>query len=370
MKTADFDFDLPEHLIAQYPTEKRTASRLLCLNRHSGDISHQHFYQLPELLHENDLLIMNSSKVIPARVFGQKDSGGKVEMLIERIISPQAAWVHLRASKALNPDRTLLMGDAKTPFKIIKRENDLFEIEKQTSTETLLEWLNHYGHIPLPPYMNRKDEAQDFERYQTVYAKQEGSVAAPTAGLHFDEALLEKIRTKGIDIATVTLHVGSGTFQPVRVDHLKDHVMHKEWFSLPQETCDAIIACKKRGGRVIAVGTTTVRTLESAALHALEQRHCVGATGWSPSSNAQKMLSKNEQPYLKSTEQETDIFIYPGYKFQIIDALITNFHLPKSTLLMLVSAFSTQKNIMNAYQTAIRENYRFYSYGDAMFIAS
>jgi len=360
MKTADFDFHLPEELIAQYPTQKRTASRLLCLNRQSGDIFHQHFYQLPELLRTGDLLVMNSSKVIPARVFGHKDSGGKVEMLIERIISTHSAWVHLRASKALNPDRILLMGDAKTPFKIISRENDLFEVEIQHSS-SLLDWLHQYGHIPLPPYMQRPDEQQDFERYQTVYAKEEGSVAAPTAGLHFDEELLEKIRAKGIEIATVTLHVGSGTFQPVRADDLKDHIMHKEWFSLSQETCDAIAACKERGGRVVAVGTTTVRTLESAALHVIKQRHChVGATGWSPSSI----------PHLTAMEKETDIFIYPGFSFQIVDAMITNFHLPKSTLLMLVSAFSTQKNIINAYQEAIRENYRFYSYGDAMFIAS
>ena len=343
MRTDDFDFHLPDDLIARYPTPERSSSRLLCLNRTSGDINHKHFYQLPDLVRAGDLLVMNSSKVIPARVFGQKDSGGKVEMLIERIISTQSAQVHLRASKALNPGRILLLGEALTPFKIIGRNDDLFEIQKQTNTETLLDWLHQYGHMPLPPYMHREDEAQDLERYQTVYAKQEGSVAAPTAGLHFDEALLEKIRAKGIDIATVTLHVGSGTFQPVRVDDIKDHIMHYEWFSLPQETCDAIIACKKRGGRVIAVGTTTVRTLETAA-------------------------QKNS--HLSATEQDTNIFIYPGFLFQIVDAMITNFHLPKSTLLMLVSAFSTQKNILNAYEKAIRENYRFYSYGDAMFIAS
>jgi len=360
MKTSDFDFNLPEHLIAQYPTEKRSTSRLLCLNRNSGEITHRHFYDLVDLCHPNDLLIMNNSKVIPARVFGRKDSGGKVEMLIERILSKQTALVHLRASKALNPNRIIFMGDIETPFKILERKDDLFIIEKQTHTETLLDWLHQYGHMPLPPYMHREDEKQDLERYQTVYAKQEGSVAAPTAGLHFDHALLEKIREKGIDISTVTLHVGSGTFQPVRVDDIKDHTMHYEWFSLPQATCDAIQACKARGGRVIAVGTTTVRTLESAALHASKQRHCVEATGWPHSSI----------PHLSPLEQETNIFIYPGFEFKIVDAMITNFHLPKSTLLMLVSAFSTQKNILNAYQEAIRESYRFYSYGDAMLIAS
>lgn len=344
MRTDDFDFHLPDSLIARHPTQERTASRLLCLDRHNGDIQHQHFYNLLDLLSPKDLLVMNSSKVIPARVFGQKDSGGKVEMLIERVTSAQSALVHLRASKALNSGRLLLLGDNKTPFIIIDRKNDLFHIEKQTNSESLLEWLHQYGHIPLPPYMHREDEAQDFERYQTVYAQQEGSVAAPTAGLHFDKPLLEKIRAKGVDIATLTLHVGSGTFQPVRVEDIKDHIMHYEWFSLPQATCDAIHACRARGGRVIAVGTTTVRTLESAA-------QSLGTP-------------------LTATEQETNIFIYPGFSFQIVDAMITNFHLPKSTLLMLVSAFSTQRNIMQAYQEAIRENYRFYSYGDAMFIAS
>ncbi|MES2204721.1 MAG: tRNA preQ1(34) S-adenosylmethionine ribosyltransferase-isomerase QueA [Pseudomonadota bacterium] len=343
MRTDDFDFHLPDHLIARYPTPKRSASRLLCLNRHSGNIRHQHFYELADLLCAGDLLVMNSSKVIPARVFGQKDSGGKVEMLIERILTTQSALVHLRASKALNPGRILLLGEAQTPFKVLGREGDLFIIEKQTLTETLLKWLHQYGHMPLPPYMHREDETQDLERYQTVYAQQEGSVAAPTAGLHFDDTLLETLRKKGVETATLTLHVGSGTFQPVRVDDIKDHIMHKEWFSLPQETCDAIHACKARGGRVIAVGTTTVRTLESAA---------------------------RNNPLLIKTEQDTDIFIYPSFSFQIVDAMITNFHLPKSTLLMLVSAFSSQKNIMNAYEEAIRENYRFYSYGDAMFIAS
>jgi S-adenosylmethionine:tRNA ribosyltransferase-isomerase len=348
MKTTDFDFNLPDHLIAKYPTKERSASRLLHLNRMTGDISHRHFYQLPDLLDKKDLLVMNSSKVIPARVFGHKDSGGKVEVLIERIISTKSAWALIRASKALNTGRILLLGDANTPFRILGRNDDLFEIELiqsagQNVTQTLLNWLHQYGHMPLPPYMQREDETQDLERYQTVYAQQEGSVAAPTAGLHFDNALFAALRDKGIQTATLTLHVGSGTFQPVRVDDIKDHIMHKEWFSLPQETCDAIHACKARGGRVIAVGTTTVRTLESAA---------------------------RNNPFLCKTERDTDIFIYPGFQFQIVDAMVTNFHLPQSTLLMLVSAFSTQNNVANAYQQAIQENYRFYSYGDAMFIAS
>lgn len=348
MRATDFDFDLPDSLIAQYPTKERSASRLLCMNKHSGTLAHHHFYDLVDLLHPNDLLLMNNSKVIPARVYGHKASGGKVEMLIERILSKNIALAHLRASKALNPGRILFLGDAKTAFKILERKENLFVVEKQTQTESLLDWLHQYGHIPLPPYMNREDQAEDAARYQTVYAKTEGSVAAPTAGLHFDEALLQKIKNKGIDIATVTLHVGSGTFQPVRVDEIKDHVMHSEWFSLKQETCDAIAACKKRGGRVIAVGTTTVRTLESAAL---------------------SMTHADSKNHLQAIEQETNIFIYPGFNFQIVDAIVTNFHLPKSTLLMLVSAFSTQKNTLNAYQEAIKAGYRFFSYGDAMFIA-
>lgn len=368
MRTNDFDFHLPEHLIAQYPTKERSASRLLCMNRHTGQLHHQRFHELIDLLHPNDLLVMNNSKVIPARVFGQKDSGGKVEMLIERVLSKSRALVHLRASKALNPGRTLLLGNAKTPFKILGRMNDLFEIEIQSDETSLLDWLHHHGHIPLPPYMHREDQAEDATRYQTVYAKTEGSVAAPTAGLHFDEALLQKIRDKGIAMTTVTLHVGSGTFQPVRVDDIKNHVMHYEWFSLPQETCAAIQACKARGGRVIAVGTTTVRTLESAALYTFNQSQEQAKAALQE--QAQDLPLQPNPQQLQATEQETNIFIYPGFKFQIIDAMITNFHLPKSTLLMLISAFSTQKNILNAYQEAIKENYRFYSYGDAMFIAS
>jgi S-adenosylmethionine:tRNA ribosyltransferase-isomerase len=353
MKTADFDFHLPENLIAKHPTKERTASRLLCMNRDTGEVHHRHFYQLIDLLHPNDLLVMNSSKVIPARVHGHKDSGGKVEMLIERILSKNTALAHLRASKALNPGRIIFFGDAETPFKILGREEDLFIVEKQTNTESLLTWLHQHGHMPLPPYMQREDEAEDLERYQTVYAQQEGSVAAPTAGLHFDEVLLQKIGDKGTHIATLTLHVGSGTFQPVRVDNIKHHVMHKEWCSLPQATCDAIHACKERGGRVIAVGTTTVRTLESAA--------AIRTQGQAQDLRLHSLIA---------TEQDTNIFIYPGFQFKIVDALITNFHLPKSTLLMLVSAFSTQENTMRAYEEAIQENYRFFSYGDAMFITS
>lgn len=346
MKTHDFDFNLPENLIATHPNKERSSSRLLCLGRYSGSIEHRHFYDLPNLLNSNDLLVINNSKVIPARVYGQKESGGKVEMLFERMTSETRALVHLRASKALNPGRILFLGKEKTPFKILSRQGDLFEIEKQDYRLSWLAWLEAYGHIPLPPYMNREEESEDLNRYQTVYAEHQGSIAAPTAGLHFDDIILEKIRSKGVEIKTLTLHVGSGTFQPVRVENIEKHHMHYESFSLPKSTIDSILACKKRGGRVIAVGTTTVRTLESAAEIILKHSDC------------------------SDIEQETNIFIYPGFEFRIVDAMITNFHLPKSTLIMLVSAFSTKNNVINAYEQAIKEKYRFYSYGDAMFITA
>lgn len=345
MEISDFDFDLPPHLIAKYPTAERTNSKLLCLDRINGNIKDTYFYQLPDLLNENDLLVMNNSKVIPARVYGQKDSGGKVEMLIERITSPNIALVHLRGSKPLSLGRHLFMGSQQTSFTIIDKKDHLYTVEKEETHQSLLDWLYDYGHIPLPPYIARAEEPSDIDRYQTVYAKTAGSVAAPTAGLHFDENLLKKIRDKGVHIAYVTLHVGSGTFQPVRVKNIQEHQMHQEHYSLPQETCRAIYACRQRGGRVIAVGTTTVRALESA-------ERSIGIT---PTS---------------SIEEETNIFLYPGAEFKVVDAMITNFHLPKSTLVMLVSAFSTKKNIMAAYQHAIENNYRFFSYGDAMFISA
>lgn len=352
LKITDFDFNLPNNLIAKYPTKDRTASRLLCLNRTTGEINHKHFSDILELIHPNDLLVINNSRVIPARVFGQKISGGKLEILIERITSEHRALAHIRCSKSPKPNTKILLGDDLTSFTVIGRQEELFEIELEPEVSnnnhiSLINWLNQYGHMPLPPYIDRPDENCDQERYQTVYSKPEGSVAAPTAGLHFDENLMQKIKEQGTRIASVTLHVGAGTFQPVRVDEIKEHHMHSEWISVSQETCNAIVACKKRGGSIIAAGTTTVRSLETAA-QLTEQ-------------------SKNPE-FIKPYEGDTNIFIYPGKKFHIVDKLITNFHLPKSTLLMLVSAFSSTETIQQAYQEAIKLNYRFFSYGDAMFI--
>lgn len=364
MKITDFDFYLPENLIAKYPTINRTASRLLCLNRISGGINHQHFSDILEYISPKDLLIINNSRVIPARVFGKKATGGKLEILIERILSNKTALAHIRCSKSPKPGTKILLGEDLTTFIVTGRQNELFEIaldaysaEESSHTSVsdlnIINWLNIYGHMPLPPYIDRPDENSDQERYQTVYAEHEGSVAAPTAGLHFDQELLNKIKQQGTEIASVTLHVGAGTFQPVRTDKIEDHHMHSEWISVSQETCDAIIACKKRTGSIIAVGTTSVRSVETAAQLTLEA-----------SQKNQKKQPEIIQPY----DGDTSIFLYPGKKFHIIDKLITNFHLPKSTLLMLVSAFASTEIIQKAYQEAVKQNYRFFSYGDAMLI--
>ena len=337
LSTNDFDYHLPKELIAHHPCEKRTDSRLLCLDKNTDQLQHKHFYNFIEFLKPNDLLVFNNSKVIPARIFGEKKSGGKIEVLVERILDEHHALAHIRASKTPKAGTEIYLGeDLKIHAEVIERQDDLFKIHCH-NPEPLLSLLEQHGHMPLPPYIEREDELEDKTRYQTVYAKPKGSVAAPTAGLHFDEALLEKIQQKNIASAFVTLHVGAGTFQPVRVDDVLQHKMHSEWIEVNQEVCDAISKCKQQKGRVIAIGTTTVRSLETA----------------------------NHKPYLG----ETDIFIYPGYQFNTIDAMITNFHLPKSTLLMLVSAFAGKDNIFNAYKEAIEKEYRFFSYGDAMFIS-
>jgi S-adenosylmethionine:tRNA ribosyltransferase-isomerase len=338
MKASDFNYHLPKECIADHPCEKRSDSKLLCLNKKTGAIDHKHFKNLIDELNPKDLLVLNDSRVIPARVFGQKASGGKLEILIERILSENSALAHIRSSKSPKPGSTILLGEkSPTKFTVSERQEALFVIEKNDQAETsLLSWLEENGHIPLPPYIERPDEQCDKERYQTVYAEHKGSVAAPTAGLHFDKELLATIQNKGVELAYVTLHVGAGTFQPVRVDDIKDHVMHHEWICVSNETCKAIAACKKRGGRVIAIGTTTVRSLETC----------------------------QTKPY----SGETNIFIYPGYDFKVIDGLVTNFHLPLSTLLMLVSALAGKENILNAYKIAIEKHYRFFSYGDAMLI--
>jgi len=339
MRVDDFTFNLPEELIAQYPCARRSASRILCLNKHSGNIVHRQFTELPNLLSCKDLLVFNDTQVIPARLFATKVTGGKVEILLERILDKHRVLAHLKFSKPSKLGSRLILTN-NYMVEVLGRNNDFFELGF-LSNDHVLDILEQIGHIPLPPYIARADEAVDRERYQTVFAKHKGAVAAPTAGLHFDEPLLTKLKDKGIQTAFITLHVGAGTFQPVRVDKIKDHKMHSEYIGVSEEVCEQIKNTKQQGGRVIAVGTTVVRSLETAARN--------GA--------------------IFPFSGETDIFIYPGFEFHCIDALITNFHLPKSTLLILVSAFAGFDNIMHAYQEAIRQRYRFFSYGDAMLIS-
>lgn len=338
MNVSDFHFDLPDELIARYPLKERSASRLLSLNGLSGETRHLRFTDLPDLLQPGDLLVFNDTRVIPARLFGRKESGGQVEILVERVLGERDLVAHVRASKALKPDQKVILEDG-TALRMTGREDALFHLVCD-SGEAVLDLLERIGHMPLPPYVDRPDEDSDRERYQTVYAREAGAVAAPTAGLHFDEALLETIQASGVEVAWVTLHVGAGTFQPVRVDRIEDHVMHSEVAHVPDTTVDAVNRARARGGRVIAVGTTSVRSLESASRGGV----------------------------LRAFRGETDIFIHPGYRFQTVDAMVTNFHLPESTLIMLVSAFAGYNNVMAAYAEAVREQYRFFSYGDAMFI--
>lgn len=339
MRLSDFQYDLPNRLIARFPTPNRTGSRLLCLDTASGRIQHKQFTHILDFLQPQDLLVVNNSRVMPARLIGKKQTGGQVEVLVERILDDHHVLSHVRTSKTPKPGQFFYFDDA-VQFEVLAKQDRLYHL-RCCDTRRVIDVLNSMGQIPLPPYMERLPEASDHERYQTVYAKQQGSVAAPTAGLHFDENLLGNIRAKNILIESVTLHVGSGTFAPVRVEDITQHVMHSEYVDVSASLCDAIRETKARGGRVIAVGTTTVRSLETAA------------------------MSGHVQPYVG----ETSIFIYPGYTFRCIDGFITNFHLPGSTLLMLVSAFGGYDAVMNAYQEAIREQYRFFSYGDAMFLA-
>lgn len=338
MRVNDFAFNLPEKLIAQYPCSMRSESRLLCLKKNSGNIVHRQFIDLPNLLFYKDLLVFNDTRVISARLFATKATGGKVEVLIERILDKHRVLAHLKFSKPPKSGSKLILSD-NYAVEVLGKNNDLFELHF-LSDDHILDILDKIGHIPLPPYIERADETIDKERYQTVFAKHKGAVAAPTAGLHFDELLLTKLKDKGIQTAFITLHVGAGTFQPVRVDKIKDHKMHSEYIEVSEEVCEQIKNTKQQGGRVIAVGTTVVRSLETAA----------------------------RQGNIAPFNGETDIFIYPGFEFHCVDALITNFHLPKSTLLMLVSAFAGFDNIMQAYKEAIKRRYRFFSYGDAMLI--
>lgn len=340
MKTSDFNFDLPQELIAQTPIERRDASRLLVLDKATGAWEHRHFFDLPEYLRSRDCLILNDSRVLPARLLGQRLPGGgacEVLLLIDR---GEKTWECLvRPGKHLRKGARLSFGDGELTAEVtevLEGGNRLVRFEYDG---IFLEVLDRLGKMPLPPYI--KEELQDRKRYQTVYSKVVGSAAAPTAGLHFTEDLLQKVQNEGVNIGYVTLHVGLGTFRPVKEDDITDHLMHSEYCVIPQETADLINTTKKNGGRVICVGTTSCRTLESWAA---EDGTMKASAGW------------------------TNIFIYPGYRFKVMDALITNFHLPESTLIMLVSALAGRENVLNAYEEAVRERYRFFSFGDAMFI--
>jgi S-adenosylmethionine:tRNA ribosyltransferase-isomerase len=338
MRRQDFYYELPPELIAQYPSARRGDSRLLCLDGRTGATADREFRDLPELLRAGDLLVLNDTRVIPARLYGRKATGGRIEILAERLLAGDRMLAQIRASKPPRPGGVLRIADG-VEFSVLARHGEFYEI-KIHGARSILEILEAYGHTPLPPYIRRADEQLDQDRYQTVYARAPGAVAAPTAGLHFTEELLETLRGRGVRVTYVTLHVGLGTFQPVRVDDIREHRMHSEPVRVSPEACAEVERTHAAGCRVIAVGTTAVRSLETAAL-----------TG-------------RLEPYAG----ETDLFIYPGFRFQVVDALITNFHLPESTLLMLVCAFAGRDNVLRAYAHASAHAYRFYSYGDAMFI--
>ncbi|MDI9651489.1 tRNA preQ1(34) S-adenosylmethionine ribosyltransferase-isomerase QueA [Burkholderia cenocepacia] len=340
---SDFDFNLPPELIAQTALPDRTASRLLEVDRsvEPARLVDRHFAELPSCIAPGDLLVFNDTKVLKARFFGQKASGGKIEVLIERVTGTHTALAQIRASKSPGAGTTLRLADA-FDVTVGERVEPFFTLHFPAPCPDLIE---QYGRLPLPPYIEHDPDATDETRYQTVYASNPGAVAAPTAGLHFDQPLLEQLDALGVERATLTLHVGAGTFQPVRVDNIAEHKMHSEWYDLPQSLVDKIAATRARGGNVIAVGTTSMRALEAAARSADEAGRPLAAT-----------------------QAETDIFITPGYRFRVVDRLVTNFHLPKSTLLMLVSAFAGVETIRAAYRHAIEERYRFFSYGDAMLL--
>lgn len=333
MKTNDFNFTLPEHLIAQHPLSSRSASRLLVYHRQTQQINHRQFNNIGDYLKPGDLLVMNNSRVMKARLYGHKASGGRIELLIERIINPYECWCHIRASHAPKAG-TQLMIDNNINWEVVTKQDHLYRCR---SSHDLFEVMNQSGHLPLPPYIQRAPDQEDGERYQTVYAEPIGSVAAPTAGLHFDAPLLEHLRQQGIEFAQVTLHVGAGTFQPVRTESIHDHQMHAEYFEISESVCEMVNQAKHEGRRVIAVGSTATRALESAA------------------------QGRSLLPY----QGETSIFITPGYTFKIIDGIITNFHLPESTLLMMVAAWVGFDAMHRIYQEAVHQEYRFFSYGDA-----
>ncbi|MFX4228188.1 MAG: tRNA preQ1(34) S-adenosylmethionine ribosyltransferase-isomerase QueA [Porticoccaceae bacterium] len=336
MKKSSFHFDLPEALIAKRPLPERSSSRLLVLGN-QGSRQHKHFSDLGEFLEPGDLLVFNNTKVVPARIFGKKTTGGTVEILVERLLDEHCVRAQVRASKSPKPGSKIILENGESVL-VEGREEDMFLLRAQTGW---LELMESVGHMPLPPYIDREDDPADRSRYQTVYAQNPGAVAAPTAGLHFDEALLDQLKEQGVDTAEVTLHVGAGTYQPVRVEDINEHKMHSEWLSVDEVVVAKVKAAKAAGGRVVAVGTTSVRSLETAALDTGEIQAFTG---------------------------DTDIFLYPGKEFHVVDMLITNFHLPESTLLMLVSAFAGYSEIMAAYRAALAEHYRFFSYGDAMLL--
>ncbi len=343
MLLTDFDFHLPDELIARHPLAERSASRLLCLPADAPSPQHRQFRDLPALLRADDLLVFNNTRVLAARLFARKPTGGEVEILVERVLDGHEAICQARASKPIRPGTVLTLAGGGEVV-LLERSGDWFRFRSERDWLTLLD---EQGHMPLPPYMERADDAADRERYQTVYAKVPGAVAAPTAGLHFDALLLSALDAMGVRRAEVTLHVGAGTFQPVRVSNIAEHRMHSERFEVGADVLAAIADTRARGGRVVAVGTTSVRALESAFADA---------------------GGDSDDVRLEKRAGETQIFITPGYRFRVVDALITNFHLPQSTLLMLVSAFAGRERILAAYQDAVRQRYRFFSYGDAMFL--
>ena len=340
MKKSDFSFDLPEELIAQTPMEQRDASRLLCLDKQTGAVEHRHFYDLPELLREGDCLVLNNSRVLPARLIGIRPTGGAVELVLLRDLGGNRWECLSRPGRKTKPGQRILFGDGELQAVVEETVSGGNRIVRFEYEGIFLEVLERLGRMPLPPYI--RQELKDPERYQTVYSKELGSAAAPTAGLHFTNELLETVRNQGVMTEFVTLHVGLGTFRPVKEEEIEDHEMHSEYCIIPPETAEAVNRARKNGGRIIAVGTTSCRTLESFAK---EDGTLEASSGW------------------------TNIFIYPGYRFKCIDALITNFHLPESTLIMLVSALAGRENILNAYRIAVSEKYRFFSFGDAMMIS-
>ena len=341
LDTKDFDFHLPDRLIARYPASRRSDSRLFALDIESGERQHLVFHQFAQLLNPGDLLVFNDTRVIPARLEGRKETGGKIEMLVERLLPDNRVKCQIRASKSPKPGTRLVFETegASEEAVVTGREGDFFLLQFRPQLK-LGDFIANAGAMPLPPYIDRQDEALDRSRYQTVYARESGAVAAPTAGLHFDDRVFESLAEKGVETAFLTLHVGAGTFQPVRVADATQHRMHEEYIEVSQPLVDSVNACRQRGGRVVAVGTTSVRALEAAA----------------------------SQGELLPFSGDTNIFIYPGYRFRVIDCLLTNFHLPQSTLLMLVSALASKKMILDAYREAVSQDYRFFSYGDAMFL--